>query len=297
MDANTVSHTVYQCTRQDHIPGTAHFCHLHFNQHRDDGDDETLGIYNNISVQSREMRALSSLMLILGAFFGYIIMLNMTRKDLLLLSDTVHDDSPLKRMLSTSAKPGQQQQQQSLAAAFETAHESAFNQSERIEAEQSAMSELKKTATSTDAPQKVPDSHNGRRRQRKKGFKKPSSTKGVNISTAGLTPRRSVFNIPLSEYQNKTSPVQDLLKVYVYELPSDIGEDIEQCTIDGYLYAPDGDARTKEDYRAEIPLINLFRSFPGRTFDPDKADIYVVPYAHAGHCLCVEGQCWLLIHA
>ncbi|KAK1741967.1 hypothetical protein QTG54_007540 [Skeletonema marinoi] len=42
---------------------------------------------------------------------------------------------------------------------------------------------------------------------------------------------------------------------------------------------------TYENFKADLGLLDLFRTFPGRTKNPDEADIFVVPYPHASHCL------------
>jgi hypothetical protein len=42
---------------------------------------------------------------------------------------------------------------------------------------------------------------------------------------------------------------------------------------------------TYENFKADLGIIDLFRTFPGRTRNPDEADFFVVPYPHASHCL------------
>jgi hypothetical protein len=82
-------------------------------------------------------------------------------------------------------------------------------------------------------------------------------------------------------YQNQTSPVQHLLKVYVYDnLPSHLSVDVED-KIEKDLY--------NSNWNTDLALIRLFRTFPGRTFDPEEADIFVVPYPHMAHCMTTPG--------
>jgi hypothetical protein len=92
---------------------------------------------------------------------------------------------------------------------------------------------------------------------------------------------KSILDIPIELYQNATSPVQDLLKVYVYDtLPNQLStnliHDIIHSRHDHYL-------------NTDVVLINLFQTFPGRTYNPDEADIFVVPYPHVAHCHGSEG--------
>ena len=79
------------------------------------------------------------------------------------------------------------------------------------------------------------------------------------------------------------SPVGDLLRIYVYEnLPKKIGKDVEDFLYDRFR-------QSRPIVTCELPWIMLFRSFPGRTWNPDEADLFVVPYAHGGHCEYYEG--------
>ena len=87
---------------------------------------------------------------------------------------------------------------------------------------------------------------------------------------------QSTLDIPIELYQNKTSPVKDLLKVYVYDtLPPHLSTDLMDDVI---RHAHDSNHVT------DITLIKLFQTFPGRTHDPNQADIFVVPYPHITHC-------------
>lgn len=83
--------------------------------------------------------------------------------------------------------------------------------------------------------------------------------------------------IPVSEYQHLSSPVKDLLKVYVYD-PDTLPGNLSQYT----KLPPERVIPTNTN--TEVVLLNLFQSFPGRTLNASEADIFVVPYLHANHC-------------
>ncbi|KAG7351772.1 hypothetical protein IV203_007820 [Nitzschia inconspicua] len=88
---------------------------------------------------------------------------------------------------------------------------------------------------------------------------------------------RTTLNIPVSLCNNRSSPVQNLLKLYVYDThPSCLTVDLELFVEEvGYSY----------NWITDLVLIRLFQTFPGRTYDPQQADIFVVPYLHMAHCM------------
>ena len=99
---------------------------------------------------------------------------------------------------------------------------------------------------------------------------------------------KSTLDIPIEMYQNKTSPVQDLLKVYIYDtLPSNLSTNLIQDIIH---------SRHDHNLNTDVVLINLFETFPGRTYNPDEADIFVVPYPHVAHCHGSEGYALFCQH-
>jgi phosphatidylserine decarboxylase len=86
----------------------------------------------------------------------------------------------------------------------------------------------------------------------------------------------SMFSIPLEKWacSNFSSPAN--VKVFVYDnLHPNLTTRVEECLIDLY-----------------INTIYLFRTMPSRTFNPNDADIFVVPYAAEGHCQCAKGYSW-----
>jgi hypothetical protein len=88
--------------------------------------------------------------------------------------------------------------------------------------------------------------------------------------------KQSTLDIPIAMYQNTSSPVQDLIKVYVYDtLPSNLSTDLMDDVIQNAY---------EKNHITDVILINLFETFPGRTYDPAQADIFVVPYPHITHC-------------
>jgi hypothetical protein len=88
---------------------------------------------------------------------------------------------------------------------------------------------------------------------------------------------QTTLDIPADAYRTETSPVRDLLKVYVYDsLPPNLSTELEEFieTV-GHKY----------NWITDLVLVRLFQTFPGRTYDPADADIFVVPYLHIAHCM------------
>lgn len=71
--------------------------------------------------------------------------------------------------------------------------------------------------------------------------------------------------------------MRDLLKVYVYEHQRIPGpENLTTNELEEYA---------KVVFPFDSVIFKLFRSFPGRTYNPTEADIFVAPYAHWTHCI------------
>jgi hypothetical protein len=99
----------------------------------------------------------------------------------------------------------------------------------------------------------------------------------------------SMFAIPAEKWANTSAFVPTKLKVYVYDtLPAKLTTNVEKCLIDTYTNTVDH----VENFKAELGLVNLFRSYPGRTYNAEEAELFVVPYAAVGHCQCHEGYSW-----
>lgn len=74
------------------------------------------------------------------------------------------------------------------------------------------------------------------------------------------------------------------LRVFVYEgLPPALTTLVEQCELGKRVK---GAGQKKDNFMADIPIINLFRTYPFRTWNPSEADVFVVPYPHKSHCMC-----------
>ncbi|KAL7536111.1 hypothetical protein ACHAXR_006921 [Thalassiosira sp. AJA248-18] len=87
-----------------------------------------------------------------------------------------------------------------------------------------------------------------------------------------------------------TSPMLGNISIYFYEtLRKDVGEDLVNKLREQYAQRNN----TASNGQADIAIIDLFRSFPGRTDDPKEADIFIVPYPHASHCISKPGGIWL----
>ena len=91
----------------------------------------------------------------------------------------------------------------------------------------------------------------------------------------------NMFARPVPQWGNiSTSPVSNIT-IYVYDtLRKDVGVELEEKMRAIYSLKNNTDANVW----ADIALIDLFRSFPGRTDNASKADLFVVPYASASHC-------------
>mmetsp|Transcript_3126 Transcript_3126/g.6885 ORF Transcript_3126/g.6885 Transcript_3126/m.6885 type:complete len:559 (-) Transcript_3126:207-1883(-) len=107
----------------------------------------------------------------------------------------------------------------------------------------------------------------------------------------GLDEMDNMFAQPMPLRGNiTTSPMLGNISIYVYEtLRKDVGEDLEQKMRAEYSH-PNSSAA---NVHADIAIIDLFRNFPGRTDDPQDADIFIVPYAHASHCHSKPTGVWM----
>ena len=88
------------------------------------------------------------------------------------------------------------------------------------------------------------------------------------------------------------------ISIYVYDdniLPHNLGLGVETDMQQQYSHMN----ITYENFKADIAIINLFRTYPGRTQNPKEADLFVVPYLHASHCLQlnnIKGWMWECRH-
>jgi hypothetical protein len=92
---------------------------------------------------------------------------------------------------------------------------------------------------------------------------------------------------------DKEKPTWGKISIYVYEyddIPYNIGLGVEKNMAERYSSMN----ITYENFKADLAIIDLFRTFPGRTKNPDEADFFVVPYPHASHCLQLnERKGWI----
>jgi hypothetical protein len=80
-------------------------------------------------------------------------------------------------------------------------------------------------------------------------------------------------------------PAKVSLKIYVYDdMPVEFVADIETHMYNKYV-----NESAELNIKADLAILQLFRTYPGRTWDPKKADIFFVPYPHASHCY-VSGE-------
>ncbi|KAL7531626.1 hypothetical protein ACHAWF_003858 [Thalassiosira exigua] len=97
-----------------------------------------------------------------------------------------------------------------------------------------------------------------------------------------------MFALPRPVRANVTSAPLVNISIYFYEtLGKDVGENLVEEMRKQYAQP-----NSNKNLLADIAIIDLFRTFPGRTDDPQKAEVFVVPYAHASHCAS-KPEAWL----
>lgn len=115
-----------------------------------------------------------------------------------------------------------------------------------------------------------------------------------------LAINRTALAYPIETWQTSPTttwspswPLQDLdLKVFVYDSstwPMGTGDAVRQCLLDHYLNATETPSPSNDNRITDLGIIQLFQTFPGRVYDPQQADVFVVPYPHASHCM--SGHC------
>ena len=110
----------------------------------------------------------------------------------------------------------------------------------------------------------------------------PVSTSNAPHQKHSFKVNNTMLEIPEKYWQNETSPMQDLLRVYVYDnIHPNFTIGIETQMTKKIVENP----LSEVDFRIELVLFKLFRTYPGRTYDPKHADIFVIPYPHFYHCL------------
>lgn len=79
---------------------------------------------------------------------------------------------------------------------------------------------------------------------------------------------------------------QSLLKVYVYDtIPHNFTADVLEACLLNKTSVKRMPQRIN-NFMADVDIIRLFQNYPGRTYNPNEADIFVVPYPHKTHCIC-----------
>ena len=107
--------------------------------------------------------------------------------------------------------------------------------------------------------------------------------------------KASVFSLPLEHWRRKADDeifIHDapLLRVYVYDsIPREFSDDIVSCMKDLAKVDDLNSFSALTTKMADVAFLQLFDTYPGRTNNPDEADIFFVPYPHAAHCYCAEG--------
>ena len=130
----------------------------------------------------------------------------------------------------------------------------------------------------------------------------PKETKGAvpNSRVEDLPLIESAFSLPSvggrqQNYQGSeiaaaavsapTSSANYSLKIFFYDnLPADVGKDVEEAMYRIYTGFNSTMLPVCLNYMSELALIQLFRSYPGRTWNASEADLFFVPYGHGSHC-------------
>jgi hypothetical protein len=107
----------------------------------------------------------------------------------------------------------------------------------------------------------------------------------VNASGASA----NMLSVPEHAYlkdQNAAATIECPLHFYVYrneDIHPDFTTKNEQAGLDSFA------SGSEENFNLEIYLIRLFRTSPCRVYEHTLADVFVVPYLHATHCLLSDG--------
>eukprot|EP01082_Thalassiosira_pseudonana_P015880 g13945.t1 g13945 contig9:793464-795238(+) len=92
----------------------------------------------------------------------------------------------------------------------------------------------------------------------------------------------SIFDVPRHSQGRIPSSHVSGLSIYFYDnIPNEFGEGLEQSMMQQYANS----TFTYENFKADLAIIDLFRTYPGRTYNPLEADLLIVPYPHGSHCL------------
>ena len=107
----------------------------------------------------------------------------------------------------------------------------------------------------------------------------------------GVDELDSVFAQPrISRGDATGSPMLGRISIYFYEtLREDVGDRLVNSAWEQYSRRNN----TETNAQADVAVIDLFRTFPGRTDDPAAADLFVVPYPHASHCVSKPDGVWM----
>jgi Exostosin family len=117
-----------------------------------------------------------------------------------------------------------------------------------------------------------------------------------NSSTMHLPPYQSMFSVPKSLWKLEGAKIAAVtgknLRVYVYEtIPVQYTDEIISCIMRqaGVNASTSSSFSSLSTKMADVAIIQLFRTYPGRVYKVEDADLFVVPYPHAAHCYCADG--------
>lgn len=116
----------------------------------------------------------------------------------------------------------------------------------------------------------------------------------MNTNATQFYPFLSMFSSPAKDWKRSHDDVLaatgKMLRVYVYDsLPVKYTESVTSCIMKLAGVYNSSTFSSLSTKMADVAIIQLFQTYPGRVYNPQDADIFVVPYAHTAHCYCTDG--------
>ncbi|KAL9179807.1 hypothetical protein ACHAXT_007777 [Thalassiosira profunda] len=120
----------------------------------------------------------------------------------------------------------------------------------------------------------------------------PCGTSGGANGGSSIFSAGGNISVDAAHASNKATNAASI-SIYFYEtLPTELGIGLERNATSQYATG----SIAEENFKADVAIIQLFRTYPGRVLDPTKADLFVVPYPHAAHCLLHLGYYRACMH-
>lgn len=174
------------------------------------------------------------------------------------------------------------------ATAFATAWVPEQHMAEQQQQLRDLVNEKKILASSMSASQDAVDGHSNQ------SYNPIETISSWNEATAPFKPYTSMFSFPAADWKRKDdedmAETGKVLRVYVYDsLPVRYTESVLTCIFELSGVHNSTAFSSKSTKMADVAILRLFETYPGRVYDASVADIFVVPYAHTAHCYCADG--------